>query len=180
MVDVGPPKFKITFLVFVCLSFLTACEKTKKEMGLTRQSPDEFAVMKRAPLELPPNYSLKPPSPGTPRPQEISMDKKAQETIFGSSKSQTSSLGSAEMILLEKSGAQSTDPNIRAVIDSEVASQSDEEVPVAEKLLGITGLGGKSEGKASVVDAKAEAERLKQNQIEGKPLTEGETPSIED
>jgi hypothetical protein len=108
------------------------------------------------------------------------METKAKEAVFGSSQTQKKSIGSAEMLLLEKSGAQSKDPNIRTLVDSELAEQSDEDVPVAEKLLGITGLGGKSDKSASVVDAKAEAERLKQNQLEGKPLTEGETPSIED
>ena len=33
---------------------LSACAGAKEELGLTRSAPDEFAVVKRAPLEMPP------------------------------------------------------------------------------------------------------------------------------
>ena len=32
--------------------------------------PDEFAVESRAPLTVPPDFDLRPPEPGAPRPQE--------------------------------------------------------------------------------------------------------------
>lgn len=35
---------------------------------MSKRSPDEFAVVKRAPLILPPEYDLRPPDPGAPRP----------------------------------------------------------------------------------------------------------------
>jgi len=38
-------------------------------------------------------------------------------------------------------------------------------------------IGGSDEPESSVVDAKAEVERLQKNEEEGKPVTEGETPS---
>src|SRR5665213_3042937 len=39
---------------------------------LTRDSPDEFTVVTRAPLSMPPDFSLRPPQPGAERPQEQS------------------------------------------------------------------------------------------------------------
>ena len=35
---------------------LGACSGVKEELGLTRNSPDEFTVVKRAPLTLPPEW----------------------------------------------------------------------------------------------------------------------------
>src|SRR6201992_876895 len=43
-----------------------------RTFGLTRDSPDEYTVTTRAPLSMPPDYNLRPPRPGAPRPQEQS------------------------------------------------------------------------------------------------------------
>ena len=37
-------------------------------LGMSKRAPDEFAVVKRAPLIVPPDYDLRPPDPGAPRP----------------------------------------------------------------------------------------------------------------
>jgi len=37
-------------------------------LGMSKRSPDEFAVVKRAPLIVPPDFELRPPEPGAPRP----------------------------------------------------------------------------------------------------------------
>ncbi len=47
---------------------LSACAHN----GLNRARPDEFAVARQAPLVIPPDYSLSPPQPGAPRPQDVS------------------------------------------------------------------------------------------------------------
>ena len=83
-----------------------------------------------------------------------------------------------ESLLLHHAGAQDADPNVRAVMDHEAELTKDYNKPVAQKLLGIGG--DKNEPSATVVNADEEAERLRKNQEEGKPVTEGETPSIED
>ena len=53
----------------------------KKAIGLEKTSPDEFAVESRAPLEMPPDFDLRPPQPGASRPQEKSSDKLAKQVI---------------------------------------------------------------------------------------------------
>jgi hypothetical protein len=50
-------------------------------MGIDRSMPDEFAVESRAPLTLPPDYDLRPPQPGAPRPQETPAAEKARKAI---------------------------------------------------------------------------------------------------
>jgi hypothetical protein len=60
---------------------ISGCTDLKKAMGLEKTSPDEFAVESRAPLEMPPDFDLRPPQPGASRPQEKSSDKLARQAI---------------------------------------------------------------------------------------------------
>jgi hypothetical protein len=40
----------------------------QEALGMSKRAPDEFAVVKRAPLIVPPDFELRPPEPGAPRP----------------------------------------------------------------------------------------------------------------
>lgn len=51
--------------------------------GLNRTRPDEFAVARRAPLVVPPDFALAPPAPGAPRPQEADSSTQALQAMFG-------------------------------------------------------------------------------------------------
>jgi Protein of unknown function (DUF3035) len=50
-------------------------------IGLDQVGPDEFAVESRAPLTIPPEFDLRPPQPGAPRPQEITAAERAKKVI---------------------------------------------------------------------------------------------------
>jgi hypothetical protein len=169
-------------LSIICaLTFiLGGCEGTKEQLGLEKKPPDEFAVVKRAPLSMPPDYVLRPPRPGAPRPQEQETSAQARQALFGAEAMPAEApqgAGGAEDMLLRQAGALTADPAIRRKIDAETAAMGDYNKPVAQRLLGIGGHG--DEPSATVVDPAKEAERLKKNQEEGRPVTEGETPSIE-
>jgi len=60
---------------------LSACSNWKQALGIEPTSPDEFAVESRAPLTIPPDFDLRPPEPGAPRPQETSIASKAQGAV---------------------------------------------------------------------------------------------------
>src|SRR3982751_1819152 len=62
---------------------VAGCSSTKEMLGLTKHSPDEFQVVSRAPLSMPPDYSLRPPTPGAPRPQEGTTREQAQSIVTG-------------------------------------------------------------------------------------------------
>src|SRR5262245_25506122 len=66
----------------------------RQALGMTKQSPDEFTVVAHAPLTLPPDYSLHPPQPGAPRPQEGTASDQAKTALFGTS--QTAEVPPAE------------------------------------------------------------------------------------
>ena len=166
----------------LCLAAMGAlsvagCSGAKKQLGLDRQGPNEFAVVKRAPLEKPPNYGLRPPRPGAPRPQEDAPIDQARAHLFGQGAEagahQESGVTDGEARLLNQAGVRNIDPSIRDTVDREAGEDTR---PVAERLLGIAGF--ESDAPADVVDAKAEAQRLRENREAGRPVTEGETPSV--
>lgn len=49
----------------------------------SRERPDEMAVQRQAPLVVPPDFSLTPPEPGAPRPDEGTASEQALEALFG-------------------------------------------------------------------------------------------------
>jgi len=61
-------------------ALLSACGSTGL---LNRERPDEFAVSRQAPLVVPPDFSLTPPSPGAPRPQDRDASTQAMDALFG-------------------------------------------------------------------------------------------------
>jgi Protein of unknown function (DUF3035) len=60
---------------------MAGCTDFKRSIGLEPTMPDEFAVESRAPLTIPPDFDLRPPSPGAPRPQEKSADQQAKDVM---------------------------------------------------------------------------------------------------
>jgi hypothetical protein len=71
-------------LAFACLAgtaLLCGCSDFKQAIGLDPPMPDEFAVESRAPLTVPPDFNLRPPEPGAPRPQEESSEKQAEQIM---------------------------------------------------------------------------------------------------
>lgn len=144
-------------LCAVALVALGGCDKVKDKMGLTRHAPDEFAVMQRAPLEIPTNLNTLPvPTPGAPRPQDVSAVVQAQEAVLGQKVSVASDASTAEAELLAKTGANVTNSSIRSVLDKEAKDEKSLNVPVVKKLFGVGGDENKD-----VIDAKEEAARLK-------------------
>ncbi len=95
----------------------SSCGTMSRAMGMQKVTPDEFRVVTRAPLVLPPDYSLRPPRPGEPRPQELAPDDEARAALFGQDIGQGASEG--ERALVARSGAEAVDPTIRDQIDFE-------------------------------------------------------------
>ncbi len=96
---------------------VTACGHTREALGLTKITPDEFRVVSKAPLVLPPDYDLRPPAPGEPRPQELQPDSAARLALLGERAREQRSEG--EKILVAKTGADKADPLARYVVDDD-------------------------------------------------------------
>ena len=155
---------KTVFLLLSLLSLpLMACESTKEQFDFSRKAPDEFAVVKRAPLEMPPSYTLRPPTPGAPRPQEQGTTEQAAEAVFGetapsSGTPAATTTSTGEQILLQKSGATTVQNDIRNIVDAETVKRAEEEKPTFDRIMGITGK--KYEAPAKTINPVKERERL--------------------
>ena len=172
------------FLSVAVILGLSACSGVKTKLGLTKQSPDEFKVVSQAPLSLPPNFSLRPPQPGIPRPQEGTTSQQAKNAIFQldqpeagtlEAKIQSDDRSVGELSLLKAAGAGQSDPNIRRILDAETMRINSESDHFLEALVFWQDPAAPGE----IVDATEEAKRLRENAALGKAVTEGETPTIE-
>jgi len=101
----------------VASTALVGCESTKQALGITKVVPDEFRVVTMAPLVVPPDYSLRPPAPGEPRPDELQPESAARQALMGQRAAEDRSEG--EKLLAAKAGADHADPLIRYVVDDE-------------------------------------------------------------
>lgn len=174
-------KKRLIGLAFLFLPLaLTACDGVRDTLGIGRVAPDEFAVVDRPSLAIPPDFTLRPPQPGAPRPQEIDPNKRAEQTVFGVTSAQTEN-GKAvpttlEADLLKQAGADKAESNIREQIDREA---TDRIVGNRRLIDGLLWWKKDDLPPAAVVDAREEAERLRQSKEEGAPPNQGATPIIE-
>ena len=96
---------------------LSGCQSAQQALGLTKVTPDEFRVVAKAPLVVPPEFALRPPSPGEPRPQELQPESQARIALLGARQAEDRSEG--EKLLASRAGADKADPLIRYVVDDE-------------------------------------------------------------
>lgn len=153
---------------------LGGCHTTSKALGLNKVTPDEFRVVTKAPLVVPPDYSLRPPAPGEPRPAELQPESAARASAYNANMAVTRSVG--EQVLVTKAGAASADPLIRYVVDDEFGDVAHKEKSFADRVM-FWRKDRSSQPKVAsaetvTTDAKAEEERLAQ-------LTGGKTVIIQ-
>lgn len=108
---------------------LGACSTTNS--GANAASPDEFRTVSKAPLVLPPDFNLRPPKPGEPRPQDLTPTAAARAALQASM--QGSSAG--ERALVAQSGGDLVSPAVRAVVDLEAGGVTHKTDSVADMVL---------------------------------------------
>ena len=112
---------------------VSGCSSTSKALGMNKVTPDEFRVVAKAPLVVPPDYSLRPPAPGEPRPQELQPESAARVAMFG--QSAAAGLSEGERLLIEKAGAEKADPLVRYVIDDEFGDLAHKDKSFADTVM---------------------------------------------
>ncbi|MDP6785781.1 MAG: DUF3035 domain-containing protein [Rhodospirillales bacterium] len=165
----------------VSATLLGGCEDVRSALGQTKSAPDEFAVYSRAPLSLPPDYGLRPPAPGSSRPQEVEPRSNARRAVLGAKGAPKAGgappAGSSPgiQVLLRNLGTENANPNIRATINRETTILAEEDESFAESIM----FWGTPTKYGTVVDPTKEAKRIRENQALGRAITEGEVPTIE-
>jgi hypothetical protein len=145
-----------------------------RAFGLVHDTPDEFTVVTRAPLSMPPDYTLRPPQPGAPRPTEQSARSLAESALvpqaaLGGSRAGMSP-GQAALVRDAGGGAPA---DIRRRVDQEALLASSDDGFI-DKIL----YWRKPDSQHAVVNADEEARRLRQNAALGQSPVNGETPII--
>ncbi len=167
-------RLMIAATVTVALAATAGCQSTKQALGMQKVVPDEFRVVTKAPLVVPPEYALRPPAPGEPRPQELQPESVARQALLGQRAAASRSAG--EQILVQQAGADRADPLARYVVDDEFGDIAYKEKSFAEHIMFWRGRGeagpavtpGSNE--AAPIDPAAEAERVRAL-TGGKPIT---------
>ena len=97
------------------VTVLSGCATATKRLGLTKSAPDEFNILTKAPLVIPPEYNLRPPQAGVSSVENNYSQKAAREALIGDVDPTEPSRG--EIVLLTKAGVPSANQEIRLEID---------------------------------------------------------------
>jgi hypothetical protein len=171
---------------------LAGCARgtVQEALGMGKRSPDEFAVVSRAPLILPPDYGLRPPEPGESRPGVDTPSERARSSLTGGPGQQDLAAeqevvsatfdapdeveSSGERALVAQATTTPVDPDIRRRIAEENMELTEVEQGLFTRLV----MWRQPQSLGTVVDPVAETERLRANRAAGKPMTEGDSPVI--
>jgi len=155
---------------------LSGCTDARRALGYEKAPPDEFAVVARAPLSQPPDYNLRPPAPGAPRPQEGTSTDQARSALTPGklAAAAIADRSKGEQALLVKAGADKSNNQIRKQVNEETTAMAEADDSFVEKLM----FWRDAPLPGEALDPQGEAKRLKDNASLGKPPTAGETVQI--
>ena len=118
---------------------LGGCESINEATGGAKMTPDEFAVVTKQPLVIPPDFNLRPPNPGAADANSLTPSGEARQALFPDPQEAAAALGTtyseSEKGLLARTGAVNVDPNIRHTVSQETGYETDP--TVAAKLLTV-------------------------------------------
>lgn len=153
------------------LLLLAACGETtvKQTLGIDTRAPDEFRVVSRPALSVPPQFDLTPPGVNA---EGNSITRGQAESLILGKKPAIKGKTAADANFLQKAGAHQADPNVKQDLAEQKINQQLEK----EESGWWNRISSTSAEKEPVVKADGEAERIKKNKQEGKAVTEGTTP----
>lgn len=149
---------------------LTGCSTWREATGANKDAPDEFAVVTKAPLIIPPDFNLKPPRPGAPPANQVSSTDAAQAALYNTDPATAASsipgnMSTGEKLLLAYAGAATADSGIRQVIAADNRNMQAVDENFTDQLM----FWQKPASADANVNADAEAKRLSQ-QPAGQPI----------
>nr|WP_321441819.1 DUF3035 domain-containing protein [uncultured Hyphomonas sp.] len=111
----------------VCLA-TTACSS-----GAGSRTPDEFRVVTKAPLTVPPDYSLRPPGAGESLPPEVEAAQNDNAAAFGATLGANAS--ASERALVAAADANAVSPLIRTRLDYEEFKSIRKPTTITDRIL---------------------------------------------
>jgi len=109
----------IAFLSTLALSaaVISGCSSTSRALGLQKSAPNEFNILTKAPLIIPPEYNLRPPEVGAASAENNYSQRSAREALLGDVDDAEPTRG--EIALMAKAGVNRANPEIRLAIDGQ-------------------------------------------------------------
>ena len=161
--SIGRVTLRTLALAGVTLS-LVGCDSIREAAGVVKEPPDEFAVVTKSPLVVPPDFNLRPPKPGAQPTNQISPTDSAQAALFGEDPATaatqlTGTYSPEERVVLANSGAANADHAIRKQLASDLKSMEATDDSFTDRLL----FGAPGPDQGTPVNADAEAQRLQTN-----------------
>lgn len=157
---------KIATLLAIASIGLSACSDFRRAIGTEKSSPDEFAVVVRAPLSLPPDFTLRPAGPDDETAAAAPLATEVAENIFGQQRQTLN--GYDELFALG-----SIEPDVRTLVDEETAGiRFERRLPIQVLFGGLADVG-------PVLNQIEEDARVRRNRAESLPLNKGATPAID-
>lgn len=117
---------KMVAVAVIASLSLGACSQFSKLAGTSKNPPDEFKIVNKPPLVMPPDFTLRPPRPGEPEPQNLSPTAQAISALFPGRTTLPPPASAGENALLETVGAGQASANIRSNV-------GDDETMIVEK-----------------------------------------------
>ncbi|MDX1541798.1 MAG: DUF3035 domain-containing protein [Geminicoccaceae bacterium] len=124
---------------------MTGCSGSLGDtLGFGKRAPDEFAVVKRQPLIVPPDYDLRPPDPNARGPLPRRADARARSALTGvpvderggGSAADVAAGSAGEAALIRRSAEVPSDPSVRTRIAEEAGGAAPVDDALFERLVG--------------------------------------------
>ena len=150
---------------------LIGCESIREAAGVTKEPPDEFAVVTKSPLVIPPDFNLRPPKPGAAPTNQTSPTGAAQSALFGDDAASAAAalpgnFSAEERVLLANSGGANADHSIREQIASDAKNMEATDQSFTDELL----FRSPDPNKGTPLNADAEAQRIQDAKAQGQPV----------
>ncbi len=149
---------------FIC----SACSDFKRTIGSEKSSPDEFEVVVRPPLSLPPQFSSRP----------------AGKDTDTAAVAASNALGKSKLILNQRQANATSFDDLFAFgqIEEDIRVKVDEETTGIrfERRLPLQIIFGSLPNVGPVVDKMAEDARIRRNRMQERAINEGATPAIDE
>jgi hypothetical protein len=169
--------YRAAILALTLPLLLAGCgDSMSRTFGLQRDAPDEFQVTTRAPLSMPPDFALRAPRPGAPRPQEQSARAAAEATLAPSAAlaGRDAALTPGTTALLQAAGGPAP-ADVRSRVERESALERPSRTVVERLMFWRT----PSAQPGLAIDPQREAQRLRENAALGQNVTEGDSRIIQ-
>ena len=149
------------------LLICSACSDFRRAIGTEKSSPDEFKVVVRPPLSLPPQFGDRPSGEETTSAALAASTAKDRSTVLLNGRTATAQ-GYDDIFAFDQ-----IEEDIRTKVDEETAGiRFERRLPLQIVFGGLPNVG-------PVVDKMAEDARIRRNEIQKRAITEGATPAID-